>query len=348
MRFVDIDFRPGFTVYKNGRGPVWVCPHSGPAMETPTSRDGYSDVVASLCWLNMGGTLIISSIPRKQIYGIDFNRESPPKDSALNLWSEFLKDEKRERLERYRHTYSWTSINPGDHRQRSRIYDDFWNAVKKAGEPVVFVHRQFTRVKNFPSVMDVVTFEGRGVNKKIMEAIVEKANEKYSSFLKHIERDYKDAIKLEHRRVIDRIKEVFSEFILEKMKVEYKKNILNDMKNMSKYVNKRVYRKLEKEFNERNYMSVLRSTLRQKVSPKITVESFFKGDKALRSKNPMFMKDRIVMEVEVTNFLGYWHPGKAAEMIMNIFHDLISVDTYSELGVKQKHLIEYVKNEEIA
>ena len=83
----------GFLVYENGKDIVWVVPHSGPALETPTSRDARSDTVASLCWLKVGGRLVVSSTPRKRALGIDFNRDPPPLGRSLRHYPLFMKDE---------------------------------------------------------------------------------------------------------------------------------------------------------------------------------------------------------------------------------------------------------------
>ncbi|MEE9323785.1 MAG: hypothetical protein V3U72_04535 [Candidatus Aenigmarchaeota archaeon] len=343
MKFLDINFKPGFIVYRNGPGPVWVCPHSGPAVEIPTARDQWSDTIASLCWLKMGGTLIISTIPRKQMYGMDFNREIPPKDSSLNLWPEFVRDENRERLEEYRKVYSWTAMDEADHKHRLKIYNDFWNTVSRSGNIIIFLHTQFTRIKNFPSVMDVITYQGRGVKKEIINSIVKKTNKKYEEFFRRLEKPYKDQIMLEQERVIRRIKDIFSEFGLDKMKVEYKTNTLRDMEIMKKYADKKVYMKLKKEFNEKNFLSVLKSALMQKIHPHITIDSIFKGQKALTMKKPLFMKDNIVMEVETTSFLSYWHPVKASNVVIDILKDLISVDMYRKMGAKQTQIAKFIK-----
>ena len=87
-----MDVQPGFTIYKNGYGPVWVCPHAGPAFESPFDRDENSDVVASLCWLQTGGSLVISTISRHRALGIDLNRDAPERDSANLLWGEYEKN----------------------------------------------------------------------------------------------------------------------------------------------------------------------------------------------------------------------------------------------------------------
>jgi hypothetical protein len=279
------------------------------------------------------------------MYGMDFNREIPPKDSSLNLWPEFVRDENRERLEEYRKVYSWTAIDEADHKHRFKIYNDFWDTVRRAGNIIIFLHTQFTRIKNFPSVMDVITYQGRGVKNEIIKAMVKKTNKKYEQFFKHIEKPYKDEICIEQQRIMGRIKEIFSEFSLDKIRVEYKTNMLNDMKVMRKYADKKVYRRLEKNFNEKNFLSVLKSALRQKIHPHITIESIFKGQKALTMKKPLFVKDNIVMEVETTRFVGHWYPRRTSEIVIDILKDMISVDMYRKMGAKQTQIVKFIRKQ---
>ncbi|MCD6591035.1 MAG: hypothetical protein J7K72_03630, partial [Candidatus Aenigmarchaeota archaeon] len=218
LEFFGADFHRGFTILSSGSGPVWVCPHSGPSIETVTSRDDNSDTVASRCWLKTGGTLIISGISRKMTYGVDFNRNIPPKDVALNLFDEFFTHILSSRLERYRKEYAWSARNSTDYKTRSNIYNDFWKAVERSGNVVVFVHRQFTRMKNYPSLMDIITYQGEGVNKKIVETVVGNINKKYERFFKKIWSYYKDYIIMEERRIIEVIKEKFGEFDINRLK----------------------------------------------------------------------------------------------------------------------------------
>src|SRR3989338_5097901 len=87
------EFYRGFSVYKNSEnGIVIVAPHSGPALETTTSRDDNSETVASLCFKKMGGTLIISNMSRKRYWGIDFNRDIPSKETATKMFDMFSKE----------------------------------------------------------------------------------------------------------------------------------------------------------------------------------------------------------------------------------------------------------------
>jgi hypothetical protein len=342
MKFLSIDFRPGFVVYKNGDGPVWVCPHSGPAMETPTSRDENSETVASLCWLKIGGTLITSSVPRKMTYGIDYNRD-PPDTSSVNMWDDFIKNGYSKRLESYRKKYSWVPKDMEDHRCRLRIYNDFWRTVMRSGNIIIFVHRKFTRMKNFPSILDIITYQGEGVNKEIIKAIVRKVNKKYEGFFSKIRKDYNDAIMLEQKRIAGRIKQIFSDFDIEKMKVEYKENILEDMEKIRKYGDKEKFRKLKRNFNEKNFFSAIRSVFKHRINPRITVESIFKGAKAVKKKKELMSGKKIVMEIECTNFMNYWYPGVMSDIIIDLLKHLVSVDIYKRLGVKQTQIMKFVK-----
>lgn len=344
MKFLDVEYHPGFTIYRNGPGPVWVCPHSGPALEVPTARDHSSDTIASQCWLKMGGTLILSSLSRKRMLGMDYNRESPDQESSLNAWNDFVEDRHRAKLHRYRKKYAWTSFSAADHRQRSRIYGEFWRRVSRSGRVIIFIHSSFTRAKNFPSVIDVITYQGRGIKKDVMEEIVGKANKKYERFFRHISAPYRKEIVLEQRRIIDRIKEVFSDFDLERLKAEFRGNLEEDMDVIKKYSERGKYKKMKKDFNERNFMSAVRSAMGTKELPRITVESVFQGSKALRMKRPLFREGNVVMEIEATRFLGYWYPRKASDMLTDIVKDVVSVDMYKKMGAKQRQIMEYLRS----
>ena len=344
LEFFGADFHRGFTILSSGSGPVWVCPHSGPSIETVTSRDDNSDTVASRCWLKTGGTLIISGISRKMTYGVDFNRNIPPKDVALNLFDEFFTHILSSRLERYRKEYAWSARNSTDYKTRSNIYNDFWKAVERSGNVVVFVHRQFTRMKNYPSLMDIITYQGEGVNKKIVETVVGNINKKYERFFKKIWSYYKDYIIMEERRIIEVIKEKFGEFDINRLKIEYRKNILKDIEISKKYAEMKIIKEFENNPNERNFLKLIKSALKNGPHPIITVESVFKGSRAMRMKKPMFLKkDHVVLEVESTAFFNYWFPDKAADILIDLLGHLVSIDAYKKMGAKQTQILKFIK-----
>jgi hypothetical protein len=338
---IRAEFHPGFVVYKNGFGPVWVCPHAGPAMETPNSRDDNSDTVASLCWLKTGGSLIISTLPRDRIFGIDFNRDIPPKEDAIEAWRYFIENKNKEKIEKFRDQYAWVAKDEKDYEHRLKIYENFWANIRKLGNIIVFVHRELTRLGNFPSIMEVITYQGQGVNKEIIKVIVDKINRKYDEFFENIAKHYKYTILLEEKRIVNISK--IGVFTLKTIKPEYVKSIMKDLKVMKKYAKKSILEKLRDVFNETNFLLGVDSALDNTIIPRVTIESIFTGEKALQMKKPFFMRNNIVMEVESSSFINYWYPNMASNIIIDLLTDLISVDMYKKLGAKQTQILKFIR-----
>lgn len=314
---MNIEFRKGFTIYRNGPGLLYVCPHSGPALETPTSRDDNSDTVASLCWMKTGGTLVISGLPRKRPLGIDFNRTHPKKNEAVGFWPSFLVDENRAELQAYRKKFSWVAANEDDHNNRSEIYRNFWETLTRTKGNVIFIHRKFTRLKNFPSVMDVVTYGGRGAEREAMLKAIAKVNKKHEDFLIRISNHYKSTILLEEMRIVDKIRQMTKSFSLHHIQGEFRENILDDLKVIERMARPEMVERLRENFNSMNFISAVRSALRTSETPRVTLEAIFRGDAAEEEKHQLFT-GRKIMELESNSFLNYWYPEEAANIILDI------------------------------
>lgn len=346
LNLFEMDIQPGFIVYKNGYGPVWVCPHSGPAFESPFDRDENSEVVASLCWMKTGGSLIISTLPRHRTFGIDFNRDAPEKDKSILLWEEFEKNPNSKRVKQFEENYAWLSKNVSDFRTRQKIYDNFWKTIRSLGNIIIFVHREHTFIPNFPSIMEIITYQGEGVNKEIVKAIVNNINKKYENFLRGVSNHYKHTVLLEELRFIDRVKMQELKFDLKEMTYNQKRRAVKALKVIEKYADKRILQKLMKNFNERNYISAVGSVLKSNSHPIVTIENRFRGDKALKMKRLLLNKRNIVMEIESSSFINYWHPDVAKDMIIDLLDQLVSVDMYKRMGMKQTQIIKFIKSEQ--
>jgi hypothetical protein len=346
MKHFEMKIHPGFTVYRNGFGPVWVCQHTGPALINPASRDDNSDVVANLCWLRTGGTLIFSTLSRKRQFGIDFNRDAPPEDLATLLWNDFAKREKMtERMKNYEKSYAWVAKDHADHQNRSNIYENFWRTVRNSGNIIIFFHRSFTSLANFPSIMEMITYKGQGVKLEVISAIVEAINKKYEGFFKEINNHYKHTILLEELRFIDSVKAYCREFDRKVMGGYDKDRISDSLKVMEKYAGKRVLEQLKKGFNGKNFVAAVESVLKNKIPPQITVENRFTGDKALTKKKPIFSGKNIVMEIESSSFINYWHPSTARDIVIDLLNSIVSVDMYKKMGIKQTQIIKFIKSD---
>src|SRR3989338_8044291 len=105
---MDFIFKKGFLIYKDkDKNLVIACPHSGPALDHPTTRDDNSETVASLCWRELKGSLIISSMPRKRLFGIDLNRDIPSIKTALESYKTFEENKDSAYMYEYRKKYAW-------------------------------------------------------------------------------------------------------------------------------------------------------------------------------------------------------------------------------------------------
>ena len=121
---MDFKIQRGFLVYKEGNNDVAIVAiHAGPALETVTSRDDNSETVASLLWKKIGGKLIVSNLPRKRWWGIDFNRDIPNPKIAIEGYVDYEKD--KTSLFEYRRRYAWISKDSRDYERRLKIYQKF-------------------------------------------------------------------------------------------------------------------------------------------------------------------------------------------------------------------------------
>ncbi|MCK4497032.1 MAG: hypothetical protein KAU24_02490 [Candidatus Aenigmarchaeota archaeon] len=315
---MNIKFYPGFVVYRNGRGPTYVTPHSGPALEITTSRDDNSETVASLCWLKTGGTLIVSNISRKRLFGIDFNRDIPPPEKALGYYEKFKEDEDQEALYKFRKRYAFVAKDREDYRNRLKMYRDFWNEIRK-GHFIVLVHRAFTRLKAVPSVMDLSTFQGKGIDTRFLKRVVSDINIKYSEFFELTDFEYKNVAYLEQKRAINNILRIYGDFDLKRIKADFLINIKKDLRVIKRYANKRLIERLDDDFSPQNFLLATRSALEKIGNPKITVEHVFRGSLATGPKRQLFpARDKIIIQFEPTTFLNFWYPNEASDMIIEI------------------------------
>jgi hypothetical protein len=317
--------KPGYIVFENGNMDkemvTWAAPHTGPALETPTSRDDNSDTVASLCWLKVGGRFVLATVPRKRLLGLDLNRDPPTLSKAVRYYEPFKKDENTEELLEYREKYAWVAKNKADHERRLRIYRGFWDEVKKSGRTVAFIHRKFTRMKNYPSIMDVVIYEDYGFSRKILAPVIRRMNRKYAPFFSSISENYKNAILLEQKRVLERVIEIYGSIELEKVKAEYKQLLIGDLKVIRRYADRNRLKKLDDRFTAGNFLSASRSALKNAGEPRITVESIFRGSHG-RSQIADICRRKNVISIESNAFLNYWYPNEASDMVLDIVNDV--------------------------
>lgn len=339
------EFFEGFTIYRKGEGPVFVTPHSGPSLETPTNRDDNSDTIASLCWLKSGGSLVLSNVSRKRLLGIDFNRAVPPMRKALKMYKDFLFDRSPEQLLEYRNKYAFVAKDERDYHERVRIHDNFWFQIKNLGNVFIFVHRKFSKLKNYPSIMDVVSFKGKGINVGLVKNVIDELNSEYDDFLKKIGDDYKRAIMNEEKRSVERsgLADIKA---LQKPRTDKERHIAKSVKLIRKYAKKSLVDKLENNFDPNNYINAVESALGNAGTPQITLDSIFTSELASAPRKRFYLKemrkDIISMEIECNQFINYWYPEVAAEMINKMVDKVRNAEIYKILGPMQTVIIKFL------
>ena len=322
---MNFDFNRGFSVYKGDRNLdlAFVAIHAGPAIQNPVHRDDHSDTVASLCWQQMGGKLIVSNVSRNRYWGIDFNRDIPPLKKALEMYEEFNMPEKQEKLHKYTKKYGWVAKDEYDYYSRLRIYQNFWAEVNKS-KYVVLIHKNFPKMKAVPSIIDIVTFSQKGVKNKIIKKVVEDANAKYFDFFEKISADYKDAILSDTRRFVLNVLRIHDHFNPNDMGSSFKEGFEKDLKKITKYADKIALNRLKVNFNPYNYLEAVKNSLKFVPPPCVTVESVHDGSLALGPVNKLFPnKDKVIIEVESSGFINFWHPNMAAKIICDVIGDIV-------------------------
>jgi hypothetical protein len=335
------EIHPGFVVYKNrgfDHGLVFIAPHSGPSLFRPHSRDSNAETVASLCWEKLGGNLIVGNIPRRQEIGIDLNRRAPDLKSAMDAYDFFLNENGKKETIKYKKKYAWVAKDKKDHKNRQQMYDNFWLTVRNIGNFYVFFHRKMTRLKNYPSVFDIVSFSGKGIEHDIIKEIVNNTNKKHKDFLTSVHENYKEAVLLEQRRILSRIDDYLNTIDQEDFEFLNK-----DIDVIKKYADKKLVKRLENNFNVKNFLMAVKSVLNRTPEPRMTLESIFTGDLAHGPKNELRIGDKnIVLEIEINEFFSKFYPEKMAEIISNIIKEIRSIEKYRMLGFTQTQIKKFI------
>ena len=120
---------------------------------------------------------------------MDFNRRVPTFREAMSMWDSFVMDKNQKKMHEYRKNYAWVAEDYKDHDRRKKIYHSFWNEVRE-GKFIILIHSAFSRLKIMPSIIDISTFDGKGVDRKVLEEVVREVNEKNKQFFREMPESY--------------------------------------------------------------------------------------------------------------------------------------------------------------
>src|SRR3990167_1006434 len=205
---MDIEFKRGYTVYKDSKDKniMFVAPHSGPALASPVTRDDHSETVATRCWELIGGTLVVSSMTRDRLFGIDFNRYIPTIKNAIEHYEIFYSGNSSEKRYKYLKKYAWVAKDEADYYNRLQIYQNFWEDVCK-GNVIIFVQKIATDYRNA-----VISETKRFVLDTLRIYEHFNPNEMSPGRREGIEKDLKKITKYADTIAINRLKQNFTPF----------------------------------------------------------------------------------------------------------------------------------------
>lgn len=302
---MEIEHARGFVLVRKGGGPVYVALHSGPQFGYTITRDTGSDTAASLAWEKTGGSLVLSAMPREQVVGVDANREAPSREEAARMYE---KDGKG--VGKYRDRFAWVAVNKADHERRLEMYEEFWSRVRELGRVFVLVHTMDSRMASFPSLLDIITLDGKGISMEKARELRRMLSRKYAGFLGEVEKSYKDVILLEHRISAGKDFPLTPEFMLREF-------FRRDMNIISKYAEPGLVEKV-KSWRGEDFVKAVESALERGGKPEITIEHVFSGKRAGGPKKWLEGSMGSVVEVELNKFLSVNYPEVASDMIADI------------------------------
>jgi len=324
------EIHDGFIVYKNGYGPVWVCLHTGPMMKTISSRDDYTDIMGDMCYESIGGTLILSTIPRNKITGIDFNRDVPPIDMAIGMYPKFINRTNGSDVRQYKNKYAFVTSNKKDYYERLRIYKALWSYIRASGDLIIFLHREYALIKNYPSVMDLITFNDCGIRRDVLKKIVDDVNDSNKDFFSKIENNFKNVTYMEELRTFE-LKDFFETEKKDAVKI------------IKQYADSKIYNKLKNEATENNFLVACKSALRNMPKPSITLEKIFSAESAIGPKKEIIKNgNKVAIEIEINSFMSTWYPKETASIIIDIINKIKEVEEYKKLGFTQTQILKFL------
>ena len=96
-------YKEGFLLLKSGKpGPIFVAPHSTMTLLSITRGDVSAELITARLVRRLGGFGVISTVPRKGRYGIDYFREAATMEEAVKMFNASKKNdyESRYRFEK--------------------------------------------------------------------------------------------------------------------------------------------------------------------------------------------------------------------------------------------------------
>ncbi len=302
---MSMQVEKGFVVYKKGAGDVLIALHAGPQYGSTIGsfvtipRDSGSDIVSSIAFENLSGSLVLSSIPRNPANGVDFNRTVPTEEEAM----EFSRNPDSNMIDRY----AWMAFSQEDYRKRMEIYRNFWSTIRSLGERFFLIHMVGLKMAYIPTAIDIITFDSRGIKKDKANEIAEMLTERFSRELELITDFYKKAIVTEYYMNFPKI---FDNSHVQREWLE------KDIEFLAKNGMEKEAGELTKGMDRNRLIDIVKKAT-DEIKLKFTVENTFSGKKAFGPKKELLGRGKMAVEIELSKILQHF-PKISGEMLVEL------------------------------
>ncbi|MAH42297.1 hypothetical protein CL614_01035 [archaeon] len=160
-------------IYKSGkRGPVFIAPHATYSLNPLCRGDVGSEVISAELVKRLGGMAFVSTVPRTGDHGIDYFRKPASLSEAHQMFK--ARDNPESRL-KFEKKFAFFARDEDEYLEKVTKYNQYWTSIRtlsKKKSLFVIVHAQGMRMKNFPSLIDVATSNGRWINSDAMKGVI--------------------------------------------------------------------------------------------------------------------------------------------------------------------------------
>lgn len=331
-------YKDGFLLFKSGKpGPVFIAPHSTMTLLSVTRGDVCSELITARLVKKLGGFAVISTIPRKGRYGVDYFRESATMGEAIKMFNANNHNDYDARY-RFEGRYAFFAKDEEEYLEKANAYNQFWTTVETLSpkNPLfVLMHSQGTRLKNFPSLLDIATLNGEWMNEKKVKDVLNEVNEKNRKILLSLKEELKKYAKVWTEIWLkNSILYRFDEFDFKKLQGSFKVALENDIKKAALLLNED-FKTLLKNLTWENYTNLVERCIDEKQF-EVTYQNAFDGEPGReRIKKLLNRCGGEAILFETSTFLNEVHPKLSARLVSDV---LSAMERKEKLKVFERFL----------
>lgn len=314
---MEVKISPGFLFIDFGSSPFFVVSvHSDTSFNILPRGDVGTGLVARRVGEELKCKVLISLVPKSGYLGINLNRLLPSYKTSAKLF-EYTFEKNYEKAHELGQSFAFGSSNKKDYLRRKKIFDSFWNLLRKFRKKdflFAFLHTQSSILKNLPSILDLSFYQT--LENEIGRKIVEKANKKFAKKLKLLSEEFLDYTLFSTRfYYANIIRMKYGKFDY-KLFREESKEFFDGCVARAKELNEEAFKKLR----SKSLKSLLEATRLAFRRPEITFEKNFFGTYALAPKK--FLDGEKIAQLEISSFLTECYPDLASELVCFILQNL--------------------------